>query len=131
MLQLAITIWGIVILVKRKVSLTKKKVVTGGPAVAIGIMFIALLPLSFVMGLVLGFVIVAQGGMQGAQQDLMKYGVFIDFGLLALVIIAAFVIANIYGRDPTQVVATPDSVTSDNEPLPPADPDNPYAAPPR
>ena len=97
MIQLVLTIWGIVILVKRRVGFTKKKVVTGMPAIAIGILFVSMLPVGFILGMALGFVFVAQGI---SPDDTFYYAIFLDLGLLVSVIVAAFIIANIYGKNP-------------------------------
>ncbi len=95
MIALALTIWGIVILVKRKVSLTKQKICTGGPAIAIGALFVGIFPISLAVGIVIGIVLVATGA---DPAFLMDYAIFFDLGVLALIVITAFVIASIYGR---------------------------------
>ena len=61
MLELAFLVWGIIILTKRKFQLSSRKVVTGMPAILVGIMFVSLLPLGFVMGIILGVVMALNG----------------------------------------------------------------------
>jgi len=132
MLQLVLLIWGIVILTKQRVSLTRSKVVTGGPAILIGILFVCLMPIGILVGVVLGMVIVANNL---PQDNLYMYGLIADLTLIALAVIIAFVIANIYGHDPNEVFDPMKQMGyeafSPNEPMPPSDPNNPYSSPPR
>ena len=127
MIQLAILIFGIVILCRRRVSLSKKRVVTGAPAIAIGVIFVSILPLSFVLGIFLGVVMTASGV---GEDRLFGYALAVDFGLLALAIVAALAIALSYSRDPNEQQQEPLHENRTNAPYDePADPSNPYNAP--
>ena len=127
MIQLAILIFGIVILCRRRVSLSNKRVVTGAPAIAIGVIFVSVLPLSFFLGIILGVVMTATGV---AEDRMFGYALAIDFGLLALAIVAALVIASNYSRDPNEQQQEPAPENRTNSPYAePADPSNPYNAP--
>lgn len=131
MFQLAVFVWGIFILVKRKVTLTKNKIVTGGPAIAIGILFVGMLPMAFVIGAILGLIVAPVG--QGAVDNLMSYARVLDFVILALVLITAFIIAANYGKSPGEIAREKhDSQTPYSQPNQqawPVDTSNPYAAP--
>ena len=131
MLQIGLLIWGIVILVKQEVKLSK--VVKGGPAIAIGILFVATLPLAFAVGLVLGLVLGATGG-QEAVDAFMSYAFFLDIGLIVLVIVVAFIIAGMYGKHPHEFdrpykANSGNPFADPNQQQGPIDTTNPYSAP--
>jgi hypothetical protein len=126
MIQIAVLIWGIVILARQKATFGKSEV-RGGPAILIGVLFVGTMPIAFVLGLLLGMYSLSMGI---SQDDLFMYSVFIDIGLLAFVVITAFVIASMFGNKPG------DTPRHRNEPeappqqfVPPSDPDNPYSSP--
>ena len=133
MIQLALLVFGIYILVKRKVTLSKNKVVTGGPAVAIGAIFVGLLPFGFFVGLVLGAALAGSGN----EESLMTYALALDFGLILVAVVLAFIIAMMYGKpaeEPPAATGThfpPPGATSTNPP--PASPpsSNPFSEPPQ
>ena len=131
MLQLGISVWGIFILIKQKVTLTKNKVVTGGPAIAIGILFAGMLPLGFLVGVILGLIVAPMG--QGAIDNLMSYAFVLDLVILALVLIIGFVIASIYGKSPGEIARekrnSQPPYSQPNQQAWPVDTSNPYAAP--
>jgi len=68
---------------------------TGGPAIAIGALFVGIFPISLAVGIVIGNVLVATGS---DPSFLMNYAIFFDLGVLALIVITAIVIASIYGK---------------------------------
>jgi|GEM_PF-3955740 len=127
MLQLAILVWGIVILAKQRVKFSATKVVTGRPAIAIGSIFVSVLPVGFMLGLVLGVLLTMQGI---ATDALMAYAVFMDIGLLVLAVVGALAIAARYGTTEEVANAKGMSQASSNVTLEaPSDPSNPYSSP--
>ena len=132
--QIGLLIWGIVILAKQEVKMTRNKVVKGGPAIAIGVLFVTLIPSLFLVGLVLGIVSFAAGG-QEAVDGVVANAAFLEFGVLILFVVVAFIIASKYGKHPDDIDQQPYKANSDNpyaqpdQYQKPIDTSNPYSAP--
>ncbi len=124
MIQLVLFIWGIFILVKHRVSLTKRKVVQGRAAVAIGTIFVLVLPVGFVVGLVLGLVMAA---LQVPSDSFFIFAVMADGALIVAAVVAAIIISSRYGGPAEEPAA---SLPAAAAPFaPPADPSNPFNPP--
>lgn len=90
-LEVVMLIFGIVVLVTGKVSLSKDSIVIGPRARVVGLCWLLPLPLAFCVGFIIGM----YEGMNGRQFDITKWGVIIGvtelgfvvfFGILGLVI---------------------------------------------
>ena len=135
MLELAFLVWGIIILTKRKFQLSSRKVVTGMPAILVGIMFVSLLPLGFVMGIILGVVMALNGGLEnlenGNAENMWIYAVLINVGLIVGAFVIAVLVAVTKGKDPRELEQAMDPYQQyPQQPVPPRDPNNPYSSPP-
>jgi len=125
--EIAMTIWGIVTLATGKFTLAKNKIVTGGPAYSVGVILTATFPVAFGLGLVVGFVIVAQGG--NPQEDMLKYA-WIDAVVVLALLGLAFAVAIPNAKDPNQQLGAPGQPWNTGPTsFPPADPNNPYQSP--
>ena len=130
--QVTLFVYGIVILVRRKTKLLRR-VTTGGPAIAIGILFVGLVPLTLVFAFSLGLMIGAVGG-QEAVYAFVPYAFLLEFGTFILVVVTTFIIARTYGRYPNEF-NRPYQATSDDlhiqpeQNQEPIDTTNPYSAP--
>jgi hypothetical protein len=88
-LEIACVVFGIIVLVKGRVSLSAKKEVRGGPAYLVGIILISVLPLAIGFGIVMGI----RQAQQGAQPGIDWTGVAIEMGLIIGCAVTAFVVA--------------------------------------
>jgi F0F1-type ATP synthase membrane subunit c/vacuolar-type H+-ATPase subunit K len=92
--EIAMTIFGIITLVKGKFSLTKNRVVKGIPAYAIGIILTATFPVLFCGGLFIGIVMaILAHGRQPDVQKLKMAGFFLEIGLVLVISLVVLVIA--------------------------------------
>jgi hypothetical protein len=89
--EISMLIFGIVVLVQGKFSLTPKKVVYGVPARIIGGICMFPLPLAFLIGFTIGLGKAVQGQQFGAKDATMLAP--IEAGLIVLVLLVALVIA--------------------------------------
>lgn len=89
-------------LARGKFTLSRTKVVEGGPAYAIGILFILPLPLELLAGAVIGFFLAATGRLDVANELQEKRGLLIALELIisAGLLVPAFVIAAVKGKAP-------------------------------
>ena len=129
MIAIILTIWGIKILVKREVTIRKGSSCKGMPAVAIGILFVSIFPISFVLGMVVGVVIAVTGS---DVEILTKNAIFIDLAVLAMIVISAFFIATKFGKTDEELAqAQPGIDAGADEPqsYPAVDPSNPFQPP--
>ena len=77
LVEIGITIWGIVTIIRARISVTSSKVVVGMPARAIGIVMTLTLPVVFGIGVIIGVVMASRGGVVRAE-DLQKYAVHLE-----------------------------------------------------
>ena len=96
-LQLAMMIYGIVVVVKGEFSVTRKRVIIGTTARVLGAILIAYLPLALMTGIVFGvFLVVSNPALANNPVEMTKVlGQFwwIDVGLFVLTIFLLVVIA--------------------------------------
>jgi hypothetical protein len=127
--ELAMTIFGIVTLARGKFSLTRNKVITGPYAYAIGIILTLTLPVLMGMGFLLGFVIAMNAhGRQIRPEEFLKYA-WLD--MVAVPVILAFV--GFLAAIAPKSVGGRASMTQQGDDQAPQDippmGDNPYASP--
>ena len=117
--EIAMSVWGIVTLVKGRISLSKGKEITGTGAYLIGGLLAATLPVIFAIGIVYGII----RGMQG-QTDIPIGTIFVDIGVVALIGIGCAILASVYGGENASNPAPIES--NDSQPRQ-RDPNNPYS----
>ena len=126
------TIFGIVTLVKGRISLTRNKVVSGTPAYAIGILLTATLPIVIVFGFCLGLYLGMQAASHGRAPPTAMDFIWVDAAVVLIMAALAVIIAVASGKPPRDE-SPRDFQTEDVSPFPPAsppsDPENPYSSP--
>jgi hypothetical protein len=130
MLQIAMAIFGIIVLCTGKLKLSANKVVVGTPARLLGLMLLAPLPVAFGIGICVGIYVASTGG---NLDDVQMQMIFVDVGLVVLTALAVFAIANAIAKPPGYK-ATPafpgfGPNVPPGPPPPPMDPSNPYQSP--
>jgi hypothetical protein len=96
LLELGLTIFGIVALIRGKMTLTKKRVVEGTPARLLGILALIPLPLTIIFVLLFGVNKFLQGGTEIDQKEgvlLMGMELFLFLGGFVLVYSIGFAVA--------------------------------------
>jgi hypothetical protein len=97
--EIAMTIFGIITLVKGKFSLTQNRVVTGVPAYAIGIILTAAFPVLFCGGFFIGIVMtILAHGRKPDMQLLQRIGYFLDIGSVLGILLIVLVIASLSSK---------------------------------
>ena len=128
MIQLALTIYGIVALVRGKFSLGRNKQIVGSKARILGGICAATLPLAFAIGLTIG-ILAGMGVLPMPSQGAM---LIFDWGIIILTIILIYTLGNRFYREQMS-----ESFSAEPDPLAtPApqyysvvDPTNPFASP--
>jgi hypothetical protein len=126
MLQIALGIYGIVILCTGRIKLSADKVVEGTAARLLALILIAPFPLAFVVGMVVGVMAAAEGkNLDEIQGSLMLVDVALTIGAAAL----TFGIAHLIARSPHEqtVEALPEWAGFQTQRS--ADTNNPYQSP--
>lgn len=131
-LQFAALIYGIVVLVTGKFSLTRGSEVTGTRARIIGGILACWLPLSAVIGFTIGILLVMNNpnmNQQGIMREMTQYW-WVDLAVAAFVIITVLIIANTAKKTPSQPFGQVNSPYPPQQQFPPkSDSDNPYQPP--
>lgn len=98
-LEIGLLIWGIVTLIKGRLTVSKNKVVTGGRARLIGVIMLLPLPLAFIMGAIIG-VTKAANNQSADMTDPVLIGVeaAIVLGLGALAIVLGLILGESQGE---------------------------------
>ncbi len=128
-LELVMTVFGIVILVKGTVQFTRNRQVRGAPAYIIGAILVAVLPTAFLVGIVYGIVLAIKTGAPPKVEQLQPTATIIEAAIVLVAIIAAAAIASATAKEPKRKKTTIEVGPSVNPPYRPVDPNNPYAAP--
>lgn len=116
-LEIAMTVMGIMALIKGEVKLSKNKVVRAPMAYIIGVILTATFPIALMIGLGIGFYYGANG------QELPMAAVLIDVVVIAIMGASAAVLAFTTAENPqNQFVADKGAIGGG-----PKDPNNPYA----
>ena len=136
--EIAMTIFGVVALFRGQVKVIGKNPVRGWPAYVIGALMAATLPLAFGTGLVIAVVIMASGGQVNMNDHLWILSLG-DLAVVLGILLICSVLSVIYAKEPP-----PPGIPSSSghsqfpspdlgyppQPSPPMDPNNPYAPPP-
>ncbi len=84
--EIAMTIFGIITLVKGKFSFTQNRVVKGIPAYAIGIILTATFPVLFCGGFIIGIIMtILAHGRQPDIQQVKMIGYFLEIGSVLVI----------------------------------------------
>lgn len=92
LLEIGLIVWGIIILVKGQVALSPNRVVRGAAARIVGVFLLLPLPLAFATGIVMGFMMVAQGKRLEVE-ELRATGFVVEVSILLGCIFVALLIA--------------------------------------
>lgn len=125
--EVGMFVMGIITLVKGRITLSRNRVVEGGPAYIIGGILVAVLPLAFGTGILIGIVIAAKTGAAPTPQQIAPYA-FIDVVVVLAALGASLAIGTYSGKKPRSSKPAAGLGTT-NPPYRPVDPNNPYAAP--
>ncbi|MEM7456502.1 MAG: hypothetical protein AAF456_19310 [Planctomycetota bacterium] len=97
---MALTIWGVFILVRRRVAVTGSKIVTGWPAIIIGSLFVGIFPMFIVFGFALGIISIV---LSISMEDMLRHSYLAELGILCAVVVTAIGIATRYGRSEEEI----------------------------
>lgn len=97
MCQIIMLLFGIYTLIRGRFLLTRASEVRGWPARIIGLVLIAPWPLAFLIGMMLGAMILAQGK-SVAGRDFQLTAGFLEFGIVVFCLILAIGIAKVYAQ---------------------------------
>jgi hypothetical protein len=130
MLQLALAIWGIIVLFTGKLKVTSRKQVEGTAARLLGLVMLAPLPVGFAIGLGVGMWASVNGkSLDDIRMPMLAVDVVLVLGVAALVV----AVAQAIGKPPPDENRPPPPWTLPPPPMPPpgppADPNNPYHPP--
>jgi hypothetical protein len=125
-LEIALAIYGIVVLCTGKLKLSANKMVVGTPARLLGLLMLTPFPISFAVGLVVGVWAATTGRNLGDLRTFLLLG-----EVLIVVAVAAltFTIAHAIAKPPTATVTSLPPHWTPGPPPPPSDPNNPYQSP--
>lgn len=135
--EIIMTIMGIIALVKGELKVIGKHPVRGVPAYIIGGLMTATLPMAFAVGFIVGFVLAVRGQAANVQENMPLIA-----GLEAAVVIGnllvCIVLSAIFAKEPPPPGALPQGFPQfpnqdtgyPPRPSPPMDPTNPYTPPP-
>jgi hypothetical protein len=126
MLQIALAIYGLIVLFTGKIKLSADKVVVGTPARLLALIMLAPLPLAFLAGLGIG---VWAGATGKVIDDIQVPLMLVEAGITIGAAIVAFSIAHVIGKSPEEAALPAWASQYPTAPPPPSDPDNPYQSP--
>jgi MFS family permease len=81
-LEIGLFVLGIIVLVKREFKVSKNKELRGGAAITVGLIMLAVFPLAFATGFLIGFLKVLNGEDPTQVQDLQSWAWVIDAALI-------------------------------------------------
>ena len=131
--EIGLLIYGIYVLIKGEYSLGKGKKLRGGAARLCGGLCLAPIPIMFIIGFIMGFVMIAGGGdPEQLQRDINKYALIIELAVLIGVVIFVTVLAkSLYNKQEARDAAMASQAAPVAPPIPAAPADQAYAqAPP-
>ena len=131
-IEIIMTILGVVALFRGEVRVIGKNPVRGWPAYLIGALMAATLPLALATGVVVAVVIVASGERVDlkTQAPLFMLG---DAGIVFGILVTSIVLSLVCAKEPAPpgfAQHTDSNASFPPRPSPPMDPNNPYAPPP-
>ena len=137
LVQVAMSVWGIVTLATGQFVVSRTRVVLGRPAVLIGVILTSTFPvmvgIGFFFGVVGGFLGAFDGGQIPEDLRLTFLALDVVGVLLILAIVYAIALMNNQPRVPRHPGTTPPPLNPFSPPPPPGyappDPNNPYASP--
>ena len=133
--EIAMTIMGIVTLVRGRITIIRDKEVRGIPAYLVGVLLVGTFPLVIVAAIAGGVIAALSGQPENAAQA----GAAGEFGSVLFILVASAIIAAVWGGHPSAAPPTPPAnwgpppggySPPGGYPTPPMDPNNPYAPPP-
>jgi hypothetical protein len=127
--EIAMSVFGIVTLVRGKFSFTKNKVVTGLPAYAIGIILTLTLPLLLCMGFVIGLLIAINAQGRPVPPDAMLKYAWMDMVVVPIILVIVGIIVAVSPKAGPRPSGLPQEPISQLPPDIPPMGDNPYASP--
>lgn len=135
MLEIAMAVWGVIVLFTGRLKVSSSKVVQGTPARLLGLLMLAPLPLAFLAGIAIGVWAAANGR---NVDDIRGPLLLAEVAIVVVTAIAVFSIAHAIGKPPDQPQFPPawpaygqgmPPYGQAPPPGPPADPNNPYHPP--
>lgn len=126
-IEIAMTICGIIILVRGQANLTKNRVVTGAPAYVIGSILTATLPLLLTIGIGMGVALAASKGVEKVAGNPLLF--LVDIVGVALIAAVCVVVALIGSKRPERIPMSAPPSQFGPPTFPPVDPSNPYQSP--
>jgi|GEM_PF-6801737 hypothetical protein len=132
MLELAMAVWGVIVLFTGRLKVSSTKVVEGTAARLLGLLMLAPLPIAFMVGIAVGIWAGANGR---AMDDIRMPLLASEVGIVIITAIIVFSIAHAIGKPPGQqqlpLSWQPNQYPPNQYPPPgpPADPNNPYHPP--
>ncbi len=128
--EIALTVYGIVIVVRNRYKVGKTAEVTGTPARVIGIVMLATLPMALVVGFIAGAAYVVITGHPPKEMLWFALG---DVGVIIFVLVLVTILSSVYkqpiGAATESAQAFAPLQPGDVEFGAPPDPENPYASP--
>ena len=114
--EIGLLVMGLWVLIKGEYPIAKGKKLRGGGARLCGVLCLLPIPVSVLVGFVMGFVLVANGtDMQQLQRDAQRYGLVIEIGVLVLVVVVVSMLGKSLYRK--QVAAETAAVTAYTPPI--------------
>ncbi|GIW98022.1 MAG: hypothetical protein KatS3mg111_1355 [Pirellulaceae bacterium] len=127
LVEIAMTVWGIVTLVQGRFFLTRDKIVRGTWAYVIGGLLTATLPVVLGLGFFVGLVLTVIRGREPTVEELLPLSI-LDVVVVTVILSAVVVIAVMKGK-PVGPESTPTQSEVGPPVPPPVDTNNPYQSP--
>lgn len=96
--EIAMSVFGLVTLIRGQFSLSRSKVVRGTPAYIIGGLLLSTLPIALGLGMVIGFVLAARTGQPPTIEEMAPYGI-VDVVVVVVILAAVLTVALSTARD--------------------------------
>ena len=127
--EIAMSVFGIVTLVRGKFSLTRSKTIVGSYAYAIGIILTLTLPILLGIGIVIGIVMTLNAhGRPVGPEEIAKYA-YLDMIFVPMILVVVAIIASIAPKSNNRPSSPFDQHAGQLPPDIPPMGDNPYASP--
>jgi hypothetical protein len=100
--QIATFIFGLVVTITGKMSWSRTRITRGAPARVAGVLLMMPLPVSFLIGILVGLALVAQGRMVVGPDDVPRWLLFMEPAIYGIFVIAALWVAGANAREEGQ-----------------------------